>query len=154
MNVPLGTSQVNRKQMTSKSTTKVKSNIKSTCSGCGGDLQQHRIGKQRYCLKCHAAYMRENRPKHSELPTLARKKANARSYANQYLKRGKITRKPCAICNSPNSQMHHEDYDRPTVVVWLCRPCHLDYHMVQKDIERLIKEITAGNMIKQEALEW
>lgn len=57
-----------------------------------------------------------------------RRKDNARSYANVYLRRGKLQRAACVDCGSPESQMHHEDYDRPLDVIWLCRPCHLARH--------------------------
>ena len=83
---------------------------------------------QRYCLECHASNMRRNRPKHSELSTEVKKKANSRSYANTYQKRGKLVKQPCVVCGCNDSQKHHEDYDKPLSVDWLCRPCHLDYH--------------------------
>lgn len=35
---------------------------KKRCSRCGGQLEKHRVGKQRYCLKCHAEHMRMTRP--------------------------------------------------------------------------------------------
>lgn len=101
--------------------------ITRACSGCGGDLGD-RYKKQFYCKSCHAKYMRENRPKHRDLPDNARKKATARAYANVYLKRGKIKKEPCRICGDLKSQMHHEDYSKPTEVIWLCRKCHLELH--------------------------
>lgn len=36
---------------------------KLSCSRCENDLEKHRIGKNRYCLKCHAQNMREDRSK-------------------------------------------------------------------------------------------
>jgi ribosomal protein S27AE len=97
------------------------------CSKCGGDLGT-RYKKQRYCKKCHAENMRQNRPKHSELTEEARKKATARAYLNTYLRRGKIERKPCSKCGDLNSQGHHEDYNKPLDVIWLCRKHHLELH--------------------------
>ena len=64
---------------------------------------------QRYCNKCHAEYMRNNRPKHSELKEEQKKKANARSYLNTYIRRGKILRQPCEVCSSPIAEGHHKD---------------------------------------------
>ena len=83
---------------------------------------------QRYCHWCHAANMRATRPLHSELPTPARLRANARSYASVYLKRGKLKKKPCERCGEEKVQMHHEDYSQPLQVRWLCRECHLALH--------------------------
>jgi hypothetical protein len=34
----------------------------------------------------------------------------------------------CVKCGDENSQMHHEDYDKPLEVIWVCRPCHLKLH--------------------------
>lgn len=93
--------------------------------GCGNACRDG----QNNCLECHAAYMREHRLKHSELTPEAKKKANARSYANVYLRRGKIKKQTCK-CGDSNSQMHHEDYDKPLEVIWLCRECHLDLHRI------------------------
>jgi len=71
--------------------------------------------------------MRKNRLRHHQLPEQARLRANARAYANVYVKRGKLKRQPCP-CGEINSQMHHEDYSKPLEVIWLCRQCHLDLH--------------------------
>lgn len=101
---------------------------KPVCSKCGNDLEDNRIGKQRYCKSCHCKNMRENRPKHSELSEMQRIKSNARSYANVYLRRGVIKKMPCEICGSPLSQIHHKDYSLPLVVSWLCRDHHLETH--------------------------
>jgi hypothetical protein len=109
---------------------KIKGTLTRECSKCGGDLGD-RYGKQRYCKKCHAANMRATRPKHKDLPELARKKANARAYSKELLKRGKIERKPCEICGSV-AQMHHDDYSKPAQVRWLCRPHHLEWHRLNE----------------------
>lgn len=82
---------------------------------------------QRYCKDCHASYMRLWRHYHPPNEE-QRKKNNCVSYANVYLRRGKIQRQPCATCGDPTSQMHHPDYDKPLLVVWLCRKCHLQLH--------------------------
>ena len=105
--------------------------MKKLCSKCDGPLESQRIGKQRYCLSCHAAYMRENRPKHSELSPLQRLKANCRAYTRVLLKRGKIKREPCE-CGAPGEEMHHEDYTNPRKIKWMCRPCHLKCHEVPR----------------------
>lgn len=98
------------------------------CSACHARRDR---GMQRYCKKCHAAYMRENRPKHSELTPEQRKKANARSYAHVYRDRGLIEIKPCEKCGA-TAEMHHEDYSKPTQVRWLCRECHLEHHKAEE----------------------
>lgn len=70
--------------------------------------------------------MRRWRPSHP-ISQAERVKMNARSYAKVYLKRGKITRRPCRDCGA-RAEMHHPDYRAPTAVVWLCRGHHLQEH--------------------------
>lgn len=101
---------------------------KNQCSKCNGLLEANRMGKRRYCLKCHNEYMRKNRPKHSELSPLQRMKANCRSYLNVYIKRGTVIKHPCCICGNPNSEAHHADYTKPLEVIWYCREHHLKFH--------------------------
>ncbi len=95
------------------------------CSNCGCENDRH---GQRYCKACHAAYMREHRAAYAELSDEAKKKNSARAYANTYLRRGKLKPEPCFVCSDPVAEMHHEDYEKPLDVLWLCRPCHLSCH--------------------------
>lgn len=99
------------------------------CSVCGKKHER----KHPYCLNCNARYARENRPTHSNLPPLQKKKAICRSYANVYLKRGLLEKKPCKYCGDEDSQMHHDDYDKPLEVDWVCRFCHLSVHRYLDD---------------------
>lgn len=95
------------------------------CSRCGGGRDRE---KQRYCRACHAAYMRDHRPRHSELGLEARKRANARAYANTYQRRGHLRPSPCVACGAADAEKHHPDYGKPLEVVWLCRRCHMAEH--------------------------
>lgn len=103
------------------------------CGTCGVmHTRIRRDGKTQYrCAPCHAAYMRENRPRHSELTDEQRLKANARSYANVYQKRGLLVKQPCVSCGSADAQKHHTDYSQPLMVTWLCRNCHMDEHFLE-----------------------
>jgi hypothetical protein len=72
--------------------------------------------------------MREWRKTHP-LTGLARKKSNARAYANVYQRRGFLKPLPCEDCGSTEQVWkHHEDYDQPLKVRWRCRPCRLHLH--------------------------
>jgi hypothetical protein len=72
--------------------------------------------------------MRVSRPPYCDLPPEEKKRSISRAYANVYQKRGKIISSSCSICLSPDAQKHHDDYDKPLQVRWLCRKCHVELH--------------------------
>ncbi len=39
------------------------------------------------------------------------------------IRKGRLTKQPCAVCGSLNAHAHHEDYSKPLDVMWLC-PAH------------------------------
>lgn len=80
------------------------------------------------CDDCIAAYQRERRRTHPDRPKTgeARRRAIARSYANVYLRRGKIVRQPCFDCGSDAAKMRHAEYSKPLEVTWLCDDCVKD----------------------------
>ena len=86
---------------------------------------------RRYCLTCHASYMRawrKNRP----LTPEQRLRDNARSYAGVYLRRGLIQRQPCEQCSALKAQMLHEDYSKPLAIRWVCRACRIKHFLGDK----------------------
>ena len=58
------------------------------------------------------------------LSGVARMKANARSYAHVYIKRGKLKKGICEVCGSADVEAHHDDYTKPLAVRWFCRLHH------------------------------
>lgn len=111
---------------------------KTTCSKCNKQVEESRKG-QRYCKECHKAYQRLHRPKHRELSDSQRRKAIARSYVKEYIKRGLVKKKPCSICGELKSEAHHEDYYKPLQVVWFCRKHHMEHHIKNKKNDQNIR---------------
>lgn len=99
---------------------------KPTCCKCGKIRENESDG---YCRLCRNGNVRKNRKRHCELSPEQKLKANARSYLNVYIRRGKISKQRCH-CGSYDVEAHHEDYTKPLEVVWLCRLHHLRYHGV------------------------
>jgi hypothetical protein len=46
------------------------------------------------------------------------------------IKEGVLKRLPCEKCGETKSIAHHEDYDKPLEVIFLCQPCHKKRHKV------------------------
>lgn len=81
-------------------------------------------GRSGYCAACWRAYPGRSHVAHSDLTPEERMRANARSYANVYLRRGKIARLPCAVCGAEQgAKMRHRDYAQPLAVTWVCDWC-------------------------------
>ena len=49
------------------------------------------------------------------------------------LRHGTILKEPCCRCGNEKSLAHHDDYDKPLDVMWLCQPCHKQRHKELKE---------------------
>ena len=57
----------------------------------------------------------------------------AHSKVSSAIKKGELTRMPCIRCGKAKTEAHHEDYDQPLEVMWLCTPCHKQRHKELKE---------------------
>lgn len=56
------------------------------------------------------------------------RRVRAHSAVARAIRKGSLIRCPCERCENPKSVAHHEDYDKPLEVMWLCDPCHKQRH--------------------------
>jgi hypothetical protein len=63
------------------------------------------------------------------------KRVAAHNAVARAIKSGKLTRGLCERCGAEKPYAHHEDYNKPLDIMWLCQPCHKQRH----------KEITCHN---------
>lgn len=61
----------------------------------------------------------------------ARKRRNARNSINSAVRRGALERQSCEVCGE-YAQAHHDDYDKPLDVRWLCSMHHAEHHMQER----------------------
>ena len=64
-----------------------------------------------------------------------KRRSKCHSAVAHAIRSGELTRLPCVRCGEIKSLAHHEDYDEPLNVMWLCQPCHKQRH---KEIKELI----------------
>lgn len=55
-------------------------------------------------------------------------KQQARWAVNKAIKAGKLFREECSRCGAVKSEAHHPDYNKPLLIIWLCRDCHVLEH--------------------------
>lgn len=78
------------------------------------------------------AWSRENEPQ----------KWKARNAVSNAIRDGRLKRgDKCYFCESDQRlHAHHEDYDHPLDVVWLCAACHGKLHVIRGDFRRASQE--------------
>ena len=54
-----------------------------------------------------------------------KKQGRAHKAVFDAINRGDLKRKPCEVCESEQVQGHHDDYDKPLDVRWLCQIHHM-----------------------------
>jgi ribosomal protein S27AE len=57
-----------------------------------------------------------------------RRRCRAHSAVARAIRFGTLVRQPCESCNNATSVAHHDDYDKPLDVRWLCQACHKHHH--------------------------
>jgi hypothetical protein len=59
--------------------------------------------------------------------------AIAHTAVSNAIRDGRLVRQPCSVCGSTDDiEAHHEDYDRPLDVTWLCPRHHSDFRKKER----------------------
>jgi hypothetical protein len=69
-----------------------------------------------------------------------------RAIVTKAIARGRLIQKPCETCGDNSKQKdgrsaiqaHHDDYNKPLEVRWLCDPCHREWHRAHEPIRRTV----------------
>ena len=83
-----------------------------------------------------AKYRKDNPEKVAEISKKAHKKwidANPKKHhahclVARAIARGELLKAPCEACGASGAQAHHDDYDKPLEVRWLCQRHHSIWH--------------------------
>lgn len=92
--------------------------------------QEHREENLRSYYKNKEKIMKNRREKYN----------NAGRLVNIAIKRGKLVKKPCEICGAEKAEAHHDDYNKPLEVRWLCKKHHTEWHRNNKPIYKIRSE--------------
>ena len=105
------------------------------------------------CKPCHRSFIGQNRLKNLErirqydrdraanptrkarqVETTRRwreadpRRAHCHNAVRYAVKTGQLIKTTCARCNHEKAYAHHDSYDEPLNVMWLCQPCHKQRH--------------------------
>ena len=87
---------------------------------------KRRLQKNKW-VKKNTEYLKQ---KNKEYYKKNKFKFKARRLLNDAIKRGQVMRAEiCSKCSSSlKIEGHHENYDKPFEVIWLCERCHKEHH--------------------------
>jgi hypothetical protein len=71
---------------------------------------------------------RQNKDYQKEFRERYPKKYKAHIMVNNAIRRKALFKMPCEICGEANTHGHHDDYDKPLNVRWLCSEHHQQWH--------------------------
>lgn len=57
-----------------------------------------------------------------------KRKKRARGALNDAIRSGRMERQPCEVCGAEKAHGHHDDYNKPYDVRWLCAAHHAEVH--------------------------
>jgi hypothetical protein len=57
-----------------------------------------------------------------------KRRAKCHNAVARAIKKNELVPMPCIRCGEVKSVAHHENYDKPLDVMWLCQPCHKQRH--------------------------
>lgn len=105
---------------------------------------------QGYCRECKNRKQREWRA--ANPPTeIERMKDACRSLTRVARLRGELTPKPCEDCGNPEVVTHHDDYQYPMRVTWLCVTCHNEFHRKESVLMALARAARVKEMLERKA---
>ena len=97
------------------------------------------LNKCKECVKVRVSEHRElnldriraydrSRGRRKSFSSYPKKQKHASTKVGNAIRSGRMKRQPCVICGNVKSEGHHQDYDKPYDVVWLCPEHHRRLH--------------------------
>ena len=92
--------------------------------------------RRQWAKNYRTAHQKEHLINSKEQRIIHRDEVKVRSITNHAIRDGKITKQPCENCGAEPAQAHHDDYNKPLAVRWLCQTCHTKWHRDNKPIRK------------------
>ena len=112
--------------------------LKVDCAKCGKEKERL---DQAYCNECKAEKKRQAYAKKKEQgivdnsakTDLEAFKRKTRKLTHLLISQGYVEIKPCEVCGTTELlEAHHDDYNKPEQVRWLCRKHHAEHHAFER----------------------
>lgn len=108
------------------------------------ELARHRLKTRRYVSDGRAKKitLEKKRLSIAKYDEKHPHKKKARHIVSNAIRDGKIQRLPCTICGGV-AEAHHDDYDKPLDVIWLCSKHHAERHIQLRQQQRRLRAIAS-----------
>lgn len=106
-------------------------------------VEARRKNQKRWTTDPELKKLHQTRTKEWQLKNTEKRAAHV--LVGNYLRDGKIIKKPCERCGSEHSEAHHDDYSKPLEIMWLCKTHHGHRHRELNAIKRLSGQSTIIN---------
>lgn len=103
------------------------------------ELDRHREKAKRYREECKPS-KEENKVTSKKWQQNHPTKRKAHNLASSAIKCGRLIKRPCEICGNLKVEAHHDDYEKPLSVRWLCKTHHAEHHVQMRRLERFTKD--------------
>ena len=99
--------------------------------------------KRHFCSRlCYSKYRMELLPKEEQhaygtgySQEERDKRRKARETFNHYVRDKGVKKQPCEMCGKEKVEAHHDDYNKPLEIRWLCFECHRKWHKLHDNPE-------------------
>lgn len=61
------------------------------------------------------------------------KERRARQAVANAVRDRRLVKTPCVVCGAEKVESHHEDYDKPLEVIWLCKKHHVEADRIRRE---------------------
>lgn len=65
-------------------------------------------------------------------------KRAAHTIVGNHLYNGRLIKQPCEKCGNTEVDAHHDDYEKPLEVRWLCKKHHAEHHKSEREKARAL----------------
>lgn len=111
------------------------------CKECAkADVSQRRLDNIEYVRKYDRDRGKTEERKARTAKITRKRRAQDPRYAKCHsavaraIRNGVIVKSPCSRCGATKAMAHHDSYDKPLEVIFLCQPCHKVRHKELDDL--------------------
>lgn len=102
-------------------------------------IQAHPEQRKETCKRYYRNHIEEEAKRQVKYITNNLEKYKAHQMVRCAVLDGRLCPQKCEVCGNEKTSAHHEDYNKPLEVKWLCHKCHMALHAQKRKEKDAIK---------------